>query len=451
MKVAGISFLHLTILLLAIFPYFCELLVETVVSRALLPASSGLGASSPLLLSFLAASVWAPLSPSIVVPNMITFVERGMEKTGGLVLTSAPLEVATALITYSAFEGCLKATVGSSISSAQAAGYIPLQIFGSILLGLFGAGIFWAYHRVLRPIPAFERLVGKRDPGEPILVFYFVYLCTYAACTDYYIPKLVGLLSALSLALGVQLCCSDLVPALSENLRAVWHFAECFLFVLTGVVIRSAIDAQSPALSPAFFVVLLTGSVARLTADLAVAVCWELAARPAAAAHRPFREAAAVVARRCAFLWAATTPKATLQASLGPKPATEAALLGISALTGAFIAQSAALAILYMTLIGSVLTFSLGAAMAAALEALDAPARPGPAAGAQLQGQVEMSCRSPSLICEGRDDPAGPDKLAGADWDAPRQPALACEPSGLCATAPHCGGGGAPEGSDERV
>ena len=202
MKVKGLGFLQFTILLLALVPYFLELVVETFASRALLSAASGLDHNSPFLLSFLAASVWAPLSPSIVVPNMLLFIERGMERTGGLVLTAAPLEVATALIAYSAFEGCIKATVGSSGSVAQAAGYIPLQIFGSILFGLAVAGVFAIFHRVLRPSAAAEFLFGKGDPNEPTVVFFVLYLCTYSVCTTYYVPQLVGLLSALACALG---------------------------------------------------------------------------------------------------------------------------------------------------------------------------------------------------------------------------------------------------------
>ena len=404
MKITGLSFLHFPILFLSFVPYFCELVTEALASRALLPFASGLDSKSPFLLSFLAASIWAPLSPSIVVPNMIVFVERGLQRTGGLVLAAAPMEVATALITFSALEGCLKATVGTSVSTAQAAGYIPLQLVGSILFGLTGASVFWLYHRVLRPMPAIEMLVGKRDPSEIILVFFLIYLCTYAVCTDYYIPELVGLLSALSLAVGVQLVCTDIVPALSESLKTVWSFAECLLFVLTGVVVRSAVDAKSPALSGAFFAVLVIGAVSRLIADLAVAFCWELAARPAAS-RDSLRDTAIVVARRCAFLWTATTPKATLQASLGPKPAADAALLGISALTGAFIAQSAALAILYMTIIGAVLTFTVGAAMAAVVEALDAAAEP-PSADV-LEVRVQLTCR-PSLIASGQTEPGPP-------------------------------------------
>ena len=66
------------------------------------------------------------------------------------------------------------------------------------------------------------------------------------------------------------------------------------------------------------------------------------------------------VAARAGFLWATTTPKATVQAALGGAPLAAAAALGIDAATGAFIQQSAAISILYFATIGSLLTHTLG-------------------------------------------------------------------------------------------
>lgn len=61
---------------LAILPYAFELVVEALVAPSILPASAGFSDSpTPWLATFACASVWAPLSPSIVVPNMLAFVD----------------------------------------------------------------------------------------------------------------------------------------------------------------------------------------------------------------------------------------------------------------------------------------------------------------------------------------------------------------------------------------
>ena len=377
MQLGNIARLRAPALLLCFVPYFAEVLVQVAVSRAALPDASGLSAAAGSLpLSLLAASVWAPLSPSIVIPNMLHFVETGLPRTAGLVMTGAPIEVATALITFSAVEGFVKSSVqGGDTGAGPIVGWVVVQLFGSLAYGALFAGLFWAFVARVRPHPAVARLLAgstTTPAQETLLVFIALFCLAYASCADYLVPRLVGLLAALAMALGTQLLLPALAAELAAQLKFVWLYAEAFLFVLTGVVVRAAIDTGSPALGGGFLAVLVCGSLVRLLADLLVALAWQRAtARAGRAAETP-RESALAVLRRAAFLWSATTPKATLQASLGPRPAAEAAALGISALTGAFIAQSCAVAILYMALLGSILTYSVGRLAGAWLEAYDA-------------------------------------------------------------------------------
>ncbi len=92
----------LVTLVLATVPYACELIVEALVAPSFLPTYYGVdapGGKPPAFACFLSASVWAGLSPSIIIPNMLRFIEEGFTLTARLILTGAPLEVITALVT----------------------------------------------------------------------------------------------------------------------------------------------------------------------------------------------------------------------------------------------------------------------------------------------------------------------------------------------------------------
>lgn len=146
---------------LAVLPYGVELVVEALVAPSILPDSAGFGSSTPWLVSFAAASVWAPLSPSIVVPNMLAFVESGMDVAGRLVLTGAPLEVSTALITEGVLNNAVIAPVHGTPMS-EVLGYIPLYIIGSALYGIAFALAFWGYS-LARPRPTVRWICGALE------------------------------------------------------------------------------------------------------------------------------------------------------------------------------------------------------------------------------------------------------------------------------------------------
>jgi hypothetical protein len=170
-----------------------------------------------------------------------------------------------------------------------------------------------------------------------------------------------------------------LMPAAEElaaGIKSLWFVAELFLFVLTGCVIRPAIDAGlGTSLFGNFLAVLLAGSAARLAGDVVVAILWQWTT--GGAPPWRWRQAAwAMAARRVAFVWAATTPKATLQGTFGPKLATAfaAAAAGLDASyagPAAFVAPAAAVAILYCATAGTILTFTVGAAAARVIQAID--------------------------------------------------------------------------------
>jgi hypothetical protein len=224
------------------------------------------GADTPWTVPFACAAVWAPLSASIIVPNMLTFMESGFDKAGRLILTSAPLEaslrslIVPPLLATSAFlrvlviacdclgpprsssllqvstalltEGVLYEVIvapSKGLSVAQQLEYLPVNIFGTVLYGAAFAIAYAAYVRARQaPLVSIRersiallakvmrssllcrrlqtaRLIGKAEPVEPLLVWLCVYLLCYTTSYDNVnTPHLVGYFSALCMAILTQ-------------------------------------------------------------------------------------------------------------------------------------------------------------------------------------------------------------------------------------------------------
>jgi hypothetical protein len=395
----GVLKIRWTVAALAFLPYLVEMVVEAVFAVTILPASTGLGGVTSI--SYLAATLWASLSPSLVIPNMLTLVEEVQAKTPSyLVLCSAPLEIGTALIAYGAVSSTIEASVeGNGITSVA---LIPVWIVLSILLGIAMAVVLYFWRKV-RTDHRMVAIFGEALPAEQLFTFIVFYLLSYCLCTPYYLDNLINVVSALSCVLAVRVLSPELGEIAAPMLKVAWAFAEVFLFVLTGVVVRGAIDSRSSAFSFAFVALLFVGNMARLLVDFGVAFLWkiqspaiteqseissnnsnkdELLPSGSQSPKEPTTPTITIdteekdnfkvfsipyvgdwwsdVIGRTLFLWSCTTPKATVQAALGGAPLAAATALGISTATGQFIQQSCAISILYCATIGSLLTHTLG-------------------------------------------------------------------------------------------
>ena len=394
----GVARLRGTAAALSILPFLAEWVIEAAAARAVLPMDSGIAGVTRV--AFLAASLWAALSPSLVIPNMLQLVEEAGQSASrcpvepsNLVLCAAPLEVALALVSYGAVSSGIKSSVsGAPVTTLL---LVPVWLGLSVALGASLAAVLAAWRRLRVHSLVASALGGDATPAEQLTAFVAAYMLSYTLCQDYMLPNLIGTVSALAYAFAVRWLCPDLARLAAPQLKTAWSFAEIFLFVFTGVVVRGAIDSRSDAFSLTFLCVLLLGNAARLLADVVVALIWrhetevqaatavikagdedlavllvdgsvagefasrEMSMTPAnvQVAHIPFWRD---IASRAGFLWASTTPKATVQAALGGAPLAAAVALGIDATTGAFIQQSAAISILYCATVGSLLTHSLG-------------------------------------------------------------------------------------------
>lgn len=451
----------------ACLPYFAEVIGSAGAARAILPSSTGVGAGSPLIITFMAASLWSSLTASIVVPTMLDLIDAGSPLPAYVVSAAAPFEVATALLLFSVLNGVRLAEVAGD-PLAEVFGLIPVQICGSAAWGAFLGVLFVAALRA-RSLP---RVVAwlRSSPAthEPILLFMGILCGGYAVCGKRGIPVIIGYLMAPFFALTTAWLAPDAVPALLAQLKIIWSFAECFLFVFTGSVVYGAIQSRSAAFSGEFLAVLAIGSLARLGACTALGAAWgalvdapgaaaaaqvpaagartpTTAARmPTAAAWTPTASAGAAVAagapaaeltkeaqtlpiwRRAIFLWTGLTPKATVQATLGPEMAAEAEALAITVATGAFVADSCAVAILVAALLGTYASRTVGAWSAREIQAHDSSVAAAAAAAASATNKVEG---------EGCVGTEGSDNIVARLEDDPSSVVLITSPLGRVAAA----------------
>lgn len=379
---------------LSIVPYALELCVEVLVAPWLLPASSGM--TSRGLYMFLCASVWAPLSVSIVVPNMLHLLESGLSQASRLVLIGAPLEVSTALLT----EGVLVQVLRSPGYEDVVLAHIPVYVLGSVGYGFAFALLLWALVR-LRSTPTAVGWLGPPQAWDQLATFLLVYcLCYGTSCDGLNTPWLIGYFAALCCAMGTQHLQPQFADAVSAQLKPVWAFAECFLFVLTGCAIRPALDdGHGSVLFGRFLVVLVFGQVGRMLGDVVVAVCWQCTCPHSSGWVWNWTRADAVACgRRCVFVWVSTVPKATIQATLGPKVGAALAEQALRqpglARAAMFVGPASAVAILYMATLGSVLTNTVGVSLAKIIQDLDdgvaIPTQTSTGSGASSGGDVTV-------------------------------------------------------------
>jgi len=366
----------LPVVLLALLPYLLEMAVVAAAAPLLLPqyfAGEAPGKPVTELVLWTAGSVWAPLSPSIVIPNTLIMLDSGYKLATQVVLVGAPLEISTALITNGVMSG-VQSALNSGNDPRMTMAHIPVFVVGSVLYGLMFALFFFGYVRARARKEVQDWLgIPKADPSERLCIFVmFFILCYTSSIDDVNVPWLIGFFAAICMAIGVQHLLPEIGDEMALTLKTAWFYAECMLFVLTGCVVRPAIDlGLGLDLFGWFFAVLLLGTLGRMAGDVVVAVFWQLQVNIVRGRGPPLLWTAndwRDVLRRAAFLWVTTIPKATLQGTLGPKLAT---LFKGGGFTGAanFIAPSSAIAILYAATFGNILTYSAGYAIIKHLEA----------------------------------------------------------------------------------
>ena len=302
------------VLVLAVIPA----VVEGVAIMALGPSLLGLS----LMESAILGSVLAAVSPAVVVPLMIRFMEQGKGAEKGIptmVLAASSLDDVFVIVVYSVLIGIY---TGASVGIAWQLVGIPISILLGIVVGLvIGVGLF--------------KVFQKFDPRATKRVLVMLGLSVLLVRAEHIMQAWIPFAALLAvMAMGFIILEKDdhMAHEISAKLGKIWVFAEIVLFTMVGAQVDIEV-AMEAGFAGALIIGL--GLVARSIGTYGCLLGSELN-----------------VAERI-FVVITYLPKATVQAAIGGAPLAAMALAGMETGAGEIILAVAVLSI--------VLTAPLGA------------------------------------------------------------------------------------------
>lgn len=284
-------------------------------------------APSCLGLSYLDAailgSILAAVSPAVVVPLMIDFMEKGRGERKGiptLVLGASSLDDVFVIVLFTVFLGM---ATGTQTGIAWQLTQIPLSVLLGILIGLIpGFGLVWLFTRF-----------DWRPPKRTLMVLGVAILLTWVETqTEAHLP-IASLLGVMAIGFVILEKSEPIAHLISRKLKKLWVFAELILFVLVGAQVNIHVAWKAGI---GGLVVIVVGLLFR-----SVGTYFSLLGTP-------------LVWRERLFCVVAYVPKATVQAAIGALPL--AAGLG----SGEMILAVAVLSILVTAPLGAIGIVHLG-------------------------------------------------------------------------------------------
>lgn len=258
-------------------------------------------------------SVIAAVSPAVVVPRMIAFIEekRGTNKLiPQLIMASSSVDDIFVIVVFSFLLG-LSTNDNSNILSIM---LIPISIVIGIVVGVI-SGYFINKYFINNHV---------RDTTKVIFILGFSFLLV--SLEDYIVIS--GLISVMSLGVTIISINENLANRLSMKFNKIWLFAEILLFVLVGA-----------SVNPSYL--LLTGiasiiiiSIGLLFRSIGVYLCL-------LKTNFNFKEKI--------FCASSFIPKATVQAAIGGIP------LSLGLASGELILAVAITAIVFTAPLGAIL------------------------------------------------------------------------------------------------
>lgn len=305
----------LAALIMSAFPAVLEIVAVTALAPLLLPMT--------LLEAALLGSILAAVSPAVVTPLMIEFMEKGKGTNKGvptLVLAAASLDDVFVIVIFTIFLGAYQ---GGDINIAAKFAEIPVSIILGVLLGLAPG---------LLLVKLFSKFDWRPPKRTMIVMATAIGLIWFEDLVSAHVP-IAGLLGVMAIGFIILERAEPIAHLISQKLKKVWVFAELLLFTLVGaqVNIDVAWDAGLSGLAIIFF-----GLIFR-----SVGTYFSLIGTPL-----NFRERI--------FCVVAYTPKATVQAAIGAVP------LAAGVASGEIILAIAVLSILVTAPLGAIGIIALG-------------------------------------------------------------------------------------------
>ncbi len=266
--------------LMCFLPACAELAGTVLLAPALLGVS--------LLDAAIMGSVIAAVSPAVIVPRMIRFIEEGYgtdKSIPQLILAGASVDDVFVIVIFTAF------TSLASTGNIKASSFlqIPISIILGILAGM-GTGTL---------LVKFFRSFHMRDSIKLLIILSFSFLLIELQNRLEGIIPISGLLAIMSLGIIINQKYNVLSHRLSQKYNKLWVAAEIFLFVLVGATVdlKYAISAGISS------IVLVLGALLFRMAGVLLSLI-----------STPLNK------KEKLFCMIAYTPKATVQAAIGAIP-----------------------------------------------------------------------------------------------------------------------------------
>jgi solute carrier family 9B (sodium/hydrogen exchanger), member 1/2 len=173
-------------------------------------------------------SILGAVSPAVVVPIMIDFMDRGRGQKKGiptLILGASSIDDVFVIVIFTSL---LSMYGGGEVNLWAKAAEIPVSIILGILIGLI-AGYF-LYHLFLR--------YNWRPPKRTLVVLGMgIFLTWLEQISEGFIP-IAGLLGVMAIGFIILEKSEAIVHIISQKLKKLWVFAELLLFVLIGAQVN---------------------------------------------------------------------------------------------------------------------------------------------------------------------------------------------------------------------
>ncbi|MFZ0728030.1 MAG: cation:proton antiporter, partial [Desulfobacterales bacterium] len=270
-----------------------------------------------LLDAALLGSVLGAVSPAVVVPLMIDFMDRGRGTRKGiptLVLGASSVDDVFVIVLFTIFLGMYG---GGEINIWAKLAQIPVSIVLGIAIGLVPGFIL---------LKLFQKY-DWRPPKRTIVVLgVAIFLTWIESITERWVP-VASLLGVMAIGFVILEKSEPIAHLISQKLKKLWVFAELLLFVLVGAQVNIHVAWEAGLAGAA---VIFTGLVFR-----SIGTYLSLTGTP-------------FTVREKLFCVVAYIPKATVQAAIGAVPLAA----GIAA--GEVILAVAVLSILITAPLGAV-------------------------------------------------------------------------------------------------
>jgi NhaP-type Na+/H+ or K+/H+ antiporter len=173
-------------------------------------------------------SILGAVSPAVVVPLMIDFMERGMGAKKGIPTLTLAASAIDDVFVIVIFTILLALEKGQAVNYLWQVGSIPISIVLGILIGLVPGYLLY-------------KLFGKFDftsPRRTIIIVGVAIILTWVEDLAHHWLPIASLLGVMALGFVILEKDEGLAHLISQKLKRIWVFAELLLFVLVGAQVN---------------------------------------------------------------------------------------------------------------------------------------------------------------------------------------------------------------------